>query len=93
MKLGKIIAGVLLMLSIACTGAFVYFSSLSLSGEVANDLAMQQMTNDSLSSYGIHTYSQMVNFVDSFTIVVCLLWVVTILVSVGCFKKKEKKED
>lgn len=90
MKLIKyIVSGILFLFAFIWTGAFIYASSLNLSTNVANDLAMKQMENTELSSYHIQTYSMMVNVVNTSPIIMAIIWVVAILFLVWVIKSSK----
>lgn len=80
MKILKyIVAGVLTLIATIWTGAYVYITSSGISTNIANDLAMKQMSNSELSSVGIQSYSYMVNVINQTPIILIVLWLITIL--------------
>lgn len=73
------IATIFVLIASAWSMTFVYFSWINVSPEVANDLAMKQMENTELSSYGIQTYSQMINVISGTPIILFVLWALAVV--------------
>ena len=94
MKLVKyFIATIFVIVASVWTVAFVYFSWINVSPEVANDLAMKQMENTELSSYGIQTYSQMVNVISGTPIILFVLWALAVAFVLWAVMSNERKES
>ena len=93
MKILKyIISSVLILIAFIWTGAFIYASSLNLSTNVANDLAMKQMENTELSSYYIQTYSMLVNVVNMSPLILVLVWLIAIVFLLWVLKSTKKSD-
>lgn len=94
MKLVKyFIATIFVIVASVWTVAFVYFSWINVSPEVANDLAMKQMENTELSSYGIQTYSQMVNVISGTPIILFVLWALAVAFVLWAVMSNKRKES
>jgi hypothetical protein len=87
------IATIFVLIASAWTVAFVYISGMNISTEVANDLAMKQMENTELSSYGIQTYSQMVNVISGTPIILFVLWALAVVFVLWAVMSNKKKES
>lgn len=87
------IATIFVIVASVWTVAFVYISGMNISTEVANDLAMKQMENTELSSYGIQTYSQMVNVISGTPIILFILWALAVAFVLWAVKSNKKKES
>lgn len=88
-----LVATVFVIIASVWTVAFVYFSGMNISTEVANDLAMKQMENTELSSYGIQTYSQMVNIISGTPIILFILWALAVVFVLWAVMSNKKKES
>ena len=87
------IATIFVLIASAWSMAFVYFSWINVSPEVANDLAMKQMENTELSSYGIQTYSQMVNVINGTPIIIFIWWALAVAFVLWAVMSNKKKES
>lgn len=87
------IATIFVIIASAWTVAFVYISGMNISTEVANDLAMKQMENTELSSYGIQTYSQMVNVISGTPIILFVLWTLAVVFVLWAVMSNKRKES
>lgn len=87
------IATIFVLIASAWSMAFVYFSWINVSPEVANDLAMKQMENTELSSYGIQTYSQMVNVISGTPIILFVLWAIAVIFVLWAVMSNKRKES
>lgn len=87
------IATIFVIIASAWTVAFVYISGMNISTEVANDLAMKQMENTELSSYGIQTYSQMVNVISGTPIILFVLWALAVVFVLWAVMSNKRKES
>lgn len=87
------IATIFVIIASTWTVAFVYISGMNISTEVANDLAMKQMENTELSSYGIQTYSQMVNVISGTPIILFILWALAVIFVLWAVMSNKRKES